>query len=252
MSIEAYRAAWAADCSGGLKVTLLAVADFASKQNGYTCSASLTTLADMVGTKPRQIERNMRELETAGLVITSPNRGRGNTNVYSIAHLIKPVIQDTKPVIYDGLLQQENPSYRTQNPSSRTLKPVIDDTQSIYNQMNQKNIYIHPDPEPIAAIKTALSKTTKTPLWAENEESYDKAAYMIFGWECSGDDVEAFGKWWQIAPNGHYPGKPALKSLVTEFPNFLAQRKTKQNGHTPIPDDGLAELMAKLEYTNAD
>ena len=90
MSIEASKAAWKADCPGNLKLLLLALADFASKKNNYTCMAGIESLADMVGTSERQVRSNLRKLEELGLIITTLNRGRSNTNVYDLKPIIKP------------------------------------------------------------------------------------------------------------------------------------------------------------------
>lgn len=270
MSFEAYEAVWSIKATkelkftGGLRLTLLAIAEFASAKNGYTCEAAIGTLAEMVGTKPRQIERNVRELEGMKLLTTQINRGRGNTNVYCIAHLIKPVTQDgkpvtegIKPVTHDGFpIANDTPlttgnlspmtGFSEENLSSGAVKPVTHDTQTIYNQKN--NIYIHPDDEPIAEIKTALSVVSKTPFWTETENNYDQAAHMIAdNWHCTAVDVKAFGKWW--VGNGHYKGKPVLKSLLQEFPNFLEARSPNSNGKHVESDPALEALLKQMEVT---
>ena len=89
MSIEAYQAAWAADCTGGIKLTLLAIAEYASKKNGYSCMASIGTLAKMTGTSTRQMKRNITTLEGLGLIKVERGQGRSYTNLYSIYALVK-------------------------------------------------------------------------------------------------------------------------------------------------------------------
>ena len=152
MSIEAYTAAWNTPITGGQKLTLLALADFASAENGYTCYASIDTLAMMIGTERRQIQRNLAELAKTKYIKIGVCRGRGNTNVYDLTPIMatqntssktgfngqKHVIQDAKHVMDDTFADdktrhpgQENTSSRTQNTSWMTQKGVMDDTQSI-------------------------------------------------------------------------------------------------------------------------
>lgn len=95
MSIEAYKAAWATDCAGSVKLTLLAIAEFASKKNGYTCTASIKTLANMISASPRQTKRNLATLEKLELITIERNKGRSYTNIYSINALMKGDTHDT-------------------------------------------------------------------------------------------------------------------------------------------------------------
>ena len=144
MSIEAYQAAWNAPITGGQKLTLLALADFASTENGYTCYASIATLAQMVGTEPRQIQRNLAKLESDGYIKIEVSKGRGNTNVYDLSPIMtqntssrteKHVMDDTLSENKTRHPGQKNTSWMTQNTSSRTEKHVMDDTQTINNQI---------------------------------------------------------------------------------------------------------------------
>jgi hypothetical protein len=110
---------------------------------------------------------------------------------------------------------------------------------------------MHPDPPQIAEIKTALSTVSKTPFWEKTFEDYDQAAYMVAGWDCTAADIKDFAKWWKAPGNGHYQGKPALKSLLQEFPNFI-QARHQQNGATANgehrePDIELEKLMQQME-----
>lgn len=127
----------------------------------------------------------------------------------------------------------------------RAVTPVTNRNSTV---TKKEHIYISPDPEPIAAIKTALATTTKTPLWASTEEEYDQAAYLILGHDCNEDDVKAFGEWWKT--NSYYdkPGKPYLKSLVGSFPDFLESRNGHKNGAAqPIHDPQFEAMLKELE-----
>lgn len=246
MSFEAYKAVWSTDCTGGIKLTLLAIAEFASKKNGYTCEASIETLAEMVGTSDRQIKRNLKALEDGGYITILRQVGRGNTNVCDISHLLKGDTQDTfsddKKVSPMSPLNQEKVTSEAEKVTSKAIKGVTDVTQTIYNPKN--HIYIEPDPEPIAKIKTALSKVSKTPNWNKTADDYDEAAYLIAGYDATPDDVATFGKWWET--NGHYSGKPALKSVLQEFPNFMRAVRASPNGkHEPDPE--LEAMIKSME-----
>jgi len=77
--------------------------------------------------------------------------------------------------------------------------------------------YIEPDAPEIVEIKTALSKTTKTNQ-EFNQDEYDKAAYALFGYDATPDQIDGFMAWWET--NGGYTGKPALKSLVNNWTSY--------------------------------
>jgi len=112
---------------------------------------------------------------------------------------------------------------------------------------HQPNTYIHPLPEPIAALVSAIQKAVKTRLWEKSQDEFESVAYMVAGYDCTPADVEAFGRWWAAPGNGYYEGLPALNSFGDEFPNFLAKRKTKSNGHIVAHDLELEALIAKTE-----
>jgi len=174
VSIEAYQAVWSYKGNGfttNLRCTLLALAEFASKYNGYTCCASVATIAEMVDTKPRQAQRNLNDLEALGLIKITPNRGRGNTNLYDLNPImaIKGVMRDLKPVPGDTFLAQENlspttpfiqekVSSGTQKVSSKALKPVIHDTQTVLTNNNHKEEESGGDP--VDEIEKHFTQTT--------------------------------------------------------------------------------------------
>lgn len=105
MSIEASKAAWKADCTGNAKLVLLAIADFASSKNGYTCSASISTLAEMTGSSDRHVKRIIVNLEELGLIDLERGHGRSNTHIYSVLRLVKgdmvSPIDETEKVTFE-------------------------------------------------------------------------------------------------------------------------------------------------------
>lgn len=198
------------------------------------CNASLQTIADTLGVNRRTVINNIKTLTEENLITDmTPDIG-------------------TKPHKYVvNLIHQECETSELNSPASEIdsleLVKEIHQTSELnspkYTYTDKDNIYTHPDPEPIAEIKTALATTTKTPLWAKTEEDYDQAAYIIFGYDCTSADVVSFGSWWN--KKGHYKGKPALASLLQEFPNYLhAKNKPSANGHR-AQDNSFSELLTK-------
>lgn len=248
MSIEAYRAAWANsnEINSGAFLVLLSLADHAN-DCGH-CWPSIARIATMTKLSERQVKRHLQALADQNIITIDYGDGRGNTSKYTILGTRKGDIHDQKGDADDTLLDQERVTSEAERVTSMTVKGDAHVTRSIKNHNNHQ-IYIAPDPEPIAAIKTALTTITKTPLWAKTEEDYDQAAYLILGYEASPDDIKAFGKWW--ITNGHYKGKPALASLLQEFPNYLQARKPVYppvNGHHQA--DNFADLVQKMEITD--
>lgn len=89
MSIEAYKAVWhTSEATSSARTTLLAMADFASSQNRYTCRAAVSTLADLVKVSKRQIQNNIQALADLGEIRVIEGTGRGNYNVYDLKPLM--------------------------------------------------------------------------------------------------------------------------------------------------------------------
>lgn len=91
------------------------------------------------------------------------------------------------------------------------------------NVTSNENTYTYTDHEENQAIKDVASKiamVVKEPYApGVNEEQFENAAGIIMGWGEVGS-IDGFGKWWES--NGHYKGKPALKSFLNEFQNYLS------------------------------
>jgi hypothetical protein len=116
-------------------------------------------------------------------------------------------------------------------------------------ETTQRNIYIAPDPDEIAEIKTAVSLVVKTPLWDETKEQYDSAAWALYGWEANPEQISGFSEWW--SKNGNYEGLPALKSLVNEWRNYITPSKTQEtNGKVSEPVIVKDENGKPLVYVN--
>lgn len=88
--------------------------------------------------------------------------------------------------------------------------------------------FIHPDPEPITQIKTALATVSKTPLWAKTEDEYNDAAYALFGYDATPQKINGFAIWWE--KNRWHAGKPAITTVLNEWTNYTSgvEMKSKQ------------------------
>jgi hypothetical protein len=89
--------------------------------------------------------------------------------------------------------------------------------------------------QPIDELKNALAATVKQILGpGVNEQLFDDAAYTLFGYDVTPQQVRDFGTWWEA--NGYYSGKPAIKSLLTDIRNSVngVSAKPKQK---PIKND---------------
>ncbi|MCP5016900.1 MAG: hypothetical protein GY938_16770 [Ketobacter sp.] len=121
-------------------------------------------------------------------------------------------LRDSNPPVTDGVTKSN---------------ADIDIYKDIYKDIDRdKNIYIHPDPEPITEIKTAVSQIIQEPLIG-NEDRYDKAAYALMGWDATGDRIRGFKAWWD--KNGNYSGRPAMKSLLYAYRDYI-EGVVKTNG----------------------
>jgi len=124
MSIEVYKSVWQnSKQTGGLKLTLLALADYCGQDNGYKCWPSIPTLATMVGTSERQIKRNLAQLEESGELVVLRNVGRANTNLYDLS----PLKGDT----HDTISVKEKVTSKTEKVTSRVIKGDTHVTQTV-------------------------------------------------------------------------------------------------------------------------
>lgn len=106
---------------------------------------------------------------------------------------------------------------------------------SVTNRNGTKeNIYIHPEPEPIQEIITALSAISKTPYWPKTEEDYSAAAYTLVGYDATPKQVKGFASWW--SENGYYDSKPALKSIMDSWSDYTSGFRPKAKKQA-IPDE---------------
>lgn len=228
--------------------------------NTKETSPSVRTLAEKARVHRNTVINWLPKLEAAGeLKIERFGKGRGAWNRYTIMLPIEnngtsPVSNGTNgtsigtshvvPIDENNVTSQmaqmaqridlmaQKIELMAQEMAHIGTSHVVTDT---YNTNDTKEyIYKEPDSEIIAAIKTAVSETVKTPLWEKTAEDYDSAAYTLIGWDATPDKIRGFSSWWEA--NGHYPGKPALKSFLMEWQNYAAgvtmTKDNVQNGAT--------------------
>lgn len=153
------------------------------------------------------------------------------------------VLPREQNVILDEQTQQNSvsPGERRVLPGERSVSPhehVVSPGERHLNKTNikrlnnktkEENIYIHPLPDEIQNLVTAISQTVKTAYGPKTEDDFESAAYTLFGWDVEPGKVCDFGAWWEA--NGYYKGKPALKSMTDEFRNYLDGVTMSRNGH---------------------
>jgi DNA-binding transcriptional ArsR family regulator len=95
-------------------------------------------------------------------------------------------------------------------------------------------------PEPVHKMITALSAVSKSTFWAKTEDDFIDAAYALIGMDATPEQVGGFLAWWDKNPQ--YPGKPALKSIMTNWKSYIGGvvYTPAQSGNTryqaPEPD----------------
>ena len=71
---------------------------------------------------------------------------------------------------------------------------------------------------------SAIAGVVKTTLAiGMNSDDFERVADALIEQDMTPDQVARFGKWWKR--NGHYEGKPALKSLLGEIKNVIVKQE---------------------------
>lgn len=191
--------------------------------NGKDSSPSMETIArkarchknTVLNWIPKLEEMNVLRVERFG-------KGRGSWNRYTLLVPINAENGTSNGTTHDvpktDLLVQE-----LSDKIDLLVQVMVHNgtTQDVPDTKDTKeNIYIHPEPDEIVALETAVSQISKTPKWEKTQEEYTSAAYTLLGWDATPSDIAGFGVWWQ--KNGYYPGKPALSSLIGEWQNYAS------------------------------
>lgn len=214
MSVKIMGLVWDADLPRDEKYVAIAYADHAA-HDGTSIFPSVGMVSWKTGYSERSVQSITKKLIKKGILIPCGQHPRYGTNMYRID--INRLPERTP---YRGVQNLQGGAEfagggvqnATKGGANSAPKP------SLNHQVNHQNKYIEPDPDKIVEIKTAVAGISKTPLWFETEEQYTNAAYALAGWEASIEQIEKFPEWWRS--NGHYSGKPALKSILGEWRNY--------------------------------
>lgn len=199
----------------------LAVIGIYGDKNGW-CWPSQSTLAELRNVSRKTINVHIKHLTSMGYLNIAPRydeeTGAQKSNMMQIKFDFSPIVTGgVTPKTLQGVSPLEG--YRGGEAQGVT-----------HNAPNNNPLYIEPEPEILTTIKTALSKSTKTPLWENTIDDFNEAAHMLIGWDATINQIESFPEWWNTY--GQYDGLPALKSLIQEWRNYISGVEMKvRNGN---------------------
>ena len=240
MSWQASKIVWEkSKQTGGLKLTLLAIADFARPENGWTCEASIETLAKMVGVSDRQIKKNLKALEDCGELVVERQIGRGNTNQYSLKPLIKGEPDDT-------FYEQEKVNSSAEKVNSGAVKGEPDDTQTNITKLTNEN-KIRGDVQLVSYFEGMTGFTPPHNTTDNYAEDWLVPIHAILGQSQSVDEaMERLDFAIQEMRRKRYTIK-SPRSCLTMALNWQPGDKPRSSGHSnangrsPSPSNGTAD-----------
>ena len=209
------------NASEWLIVCVIARKTFGWGKKSDVISYSQLKKASGIGSRAT-IKKSLFSLIDSGIIIREQSEGQG------IAYSI------TEPV-------QKLNQYTNCTSTSTVSEPVP--VQKLYSQKKlskeKKETYIDalPDVESpaVTTIRMALAKICKTTYWVKTEDEYSSAIYALIGMDATAEQVEGFADWWMV--NGHYTGKPALKSIMTNWVSYTSGGETAAAGASVQIDD---------------
>lgn len=77
----------------------------------------------------------------------------------------------------------------------------------------------HATNDAIQPLITALAKHSKETYWTKTEATFEDAALTLFGWDATPEKLSELVELWE--KHGFYPGKPALKTIVNVYRQWL-------------------------------
>lgn len=137
MSVQATTWVWEHSKSRGPdRIVLLAIADAANREGGYSCQ-SIATLVKMSGVSESTVHRSIKALLESGELVHEGASARYRTNVYSLP--MKGCQADTPP---------------TSGVSSESSEGVTGDTRPQVTNPKEPSCSVETEPEPVQLTET--------------------------------------------------------------------------------------------------
>lgn len=198
---------------------------------GRATSPSIDTIATKSRCHRNTVLNWLPKLEATGeLAIERLGSGRGSWNRYTInlpmpdenngtskdVPLSKDMVQEMVQNI--GLMVQgamAEMKVMVHDMVHNGTSHVVLDTKDTDKEKKENNIYIPTLPDSVSSMIAAIAQISGV-TYADhlNGKQFEDTAYALIGNDITPDDLQRFGVWWST--NGHYSGKPAIKSILTK------------------------------------
>lgn len=149
-----------------------------------------------------------------------------------------------------------NPLPNNNEPVTNPLRHVTQNKNKNKNRVEGEEEYTYSahaenNLQSLLDIAAKIACEVKTPYGPGiNEDDFEKAAALLLKWQAV-DAISGFADWWK--QNGYYAGKPALKSFLSEYQNYLngVQYEKGQSNAGPAEQALIEYEQIKREFFNA-
>ena len=209
---------------------------------GRITSPSIDTIATKSRCHRNTVLNWLPKLEATGeLTIERLGSGRGSWNRYNInlpmpvpeenngtskdvplsKDMVQEMVQKVGVMVQDAMAEMKVMVHDMVHNGTSHIVLDTKDTNT-YKSINGKNGISHSTghPEQVNQIIMALESVAKTVFDSDTEAAFVDAAWRIIGWDGTPEQVRGFADWWKT--NGGYSGLPALKSVMTEYRNYVS------------------------------
>ena len=224
MSIEAMTLVYKSGLDKAEKAIALAYADHAH-DDGSHIYPSVKYTAWKTGYSRRSVQAATKSLVESGILV-SVGLGPNKTNHYKMDFSKLP----QRPPFRGGAKSAphaigDNQGVQNLHGGVQPLREGGATTapKSLYKpsyEPSEEYIYdAHEENDNLKTIAASIACEVKTPYGAGfNEDKFEQAASIVMGWGAV-DSISGFAEWWKS--NGYYSGKPALKTFLDEYQNYL-------------------------------